>query len=78
MQQRKIVMAECKEFAQTDAARAFRKLVGTWISDLREKNDTAEPDEFLKNQGAIRELKLMHKGIGPKLSVAEYDGAFGE
>lgn len=78
MQQRKVAMAECKEFAQTDAARAFRKLVGVWISDMREKNDTAEPDEFLKNQGAIRELKLMHKGIGPKLTVTEYDGAFGE
>jgi len=78
MQQRKTVMAECKEFAQTDAARAFRKLVGVWIADLREKNDTAEQDEFLKNQGAIRELKLMHKGIGPKVQVTEYDGAFGE
>ena len=78
MQQRKVVMAECKEFTQTDAARAFRKLVGTWISDLREKNDVAEGDEFVKNQGAIRELKLMYKGIGPRVQVTEYDGAFGE
>jgi len=78
MQNKKIVMAECKEFAQTDAARAFRKLVGVWISDLREKNDTAEGNEFIKNQGAIREMKLLHKGIGPKLTITEYDGAFGE
>jgi hypothetical protein len=78
MQNRKIAMQECKEYSSTDAARAFRKLVGVWISDLREKNDTAEGDEFVRNQGAIRELKLMHKGIGPKLTVTEYDGGFGE
>ncbi len=74
---KKEAMEKVKEVAMTDAGRAFRKLVAVWIDDLRAKNDTAEPNDFLKNQGAIRELKLMHKGIGPKIRTSDYDGAFG-
>jgi hypothetical protein len=70
-------MTEVNEFAQTDAGRAFRKLVSIWINDLRAKNDTAESEDFMKNQGAIRELKLIHKGIGPKIRTEDYDGGFG-
>jgi hypothetical protein len=73
----KEAMAEVNEYAMTDAGRAFRKLVAVWINKLRAKNDTAPPEEFMKNQGAIRELKLMHKGIGPKIRTSEWDGGFG-
>jgi hypothetical protein len=75
---KKEVMSEVREFAMTDAGRAFRKLIAVCINELRAKNDTADEKEFVKNQGAIRELKLMHKGIGPKIRTSEYDGGFGE
>lgn len=71
-------MAKVNEYGQTDAGRSFRVLIAAWITDLREKNDTAKGDDFIRNQGAIRELKLMYKGIGPKVSVTAYDGGFGD
>jgi len=80
---RKEAMAEVCEVAMTDAGRSFRKLVGVCIQELRIKNDTADAEEFKMNQGAIRELKAIHKGIGPKIRASEfektidYDGAFG-
>jgi hypothetical protein len=58
-------------------------LIGVCIQELRIKNDTADATEFKMNQGAIRELKSIHKGIGPKIRASEfektidYDGAFG-
>ena len=75
---RKQAMVNAKQFEGTDAGRACRKLLEVVISDLREKNDTATTEDFLKNQGAIRELKLMHKGIGPKQTMTEFDGGFGD
>ena len=76
--QKKIEFAAVMEYRNTDAGRAFRRLIGVCISDLREKNDVAEGDDFIRNQGAIREFKLVYKNIGQKVSKTEYDGAFGE
>ncbi|MHC4757109.1 MAG: hypothetical protein ACYTE8_00470 [Planctomycetota bacterium] len=75
--EKKTQIAKVLDYSQTDAGRAFRLLIGVWINELRKKNDTAEGNEFIKNQGAIREFKLMHKAIGPKLTTADYDGGFG-
>jgi hypothetical protein len=77
MKTKKELLADCKEFAATDAGIKFRLLLAATINELRAKNDTATTEDFLKNQGAIRELKLLHKGIGPKIRSSEYDGGFG-
>lgn len=75
---KKELMDKAREYEFTDAGRTFLQLLTQWIVDLREKNDTAAPGEFEKNQGAIRELKLMRKGIGPKQVSREYNGGFDE
>jgi hypothetical protein len=74
---RKEVAFKAKEYATTDAGKTFRQLLITWIEDLRQKNDTASPEDFPKNQGAIRELKLIQKAITPPHHMQEYDGAYG-
>jgi hypothetical protein len=66
------------EYASTDAGIAFRTLLICWISDLRKKNDTAATEDVLKNQGGIRELKLIVKQIGGDRISTEYDGGFGD
>ncbi len=75
---KKELMDKAQEYEFTDAGRTFSQLLTVWIADLRRKNDTAAPGEFEKNQGAIRELKLMRKGIGPKTISREYNGGFDE
>ena len=65
-----------KDYAATDAGRMFRLLLETWIRDLRLKNDTAEIADFQKNQGAIKEMKLMLKAITPHQQIKEFDGSY--
>jgi len=75
---RKEILAKAKEYQSTPAGRIFSKLLQVWIADLRERNDNSDPDETLRNQGAIRELKLIQKGTGFSPVVYEFDGGFGE
>jgi hypothetical protein len=75
---RKEISFKAKEYALTDAGKVFRKLLLVWIGELREKNDTASTEDFPKNQGAIRELKRIHKAITPPHLIKEYDGGFGD
>jgi hypothetical protein len=73
---RKELSAKAMEYAATDAGRVFRLLLETWITDLRKKNDTAELKDFPKNQGAIKEMKLMLKAITPHQQIKEFDGSY--
>ena len=68
------------EYMATDAGHKFLKLIDVWIDSLRQANDTASKDDFLKNQGAIRELKLMHKSLSKleKPQRTDWDGGFGD
>ncbi len=75
---RKEILMKAKEYQSTPAGRVFSKLLQVCIADLREKNDMSDPDETLRNQGAIRELKLIQKGTGFTVITHEFDGAFGE
>ncbi len=75
---RKEILAKAKEYQSTPAGRVFSKLLQIWIADLREKNDMSDPDETLRNQGAIRELKSIQKGTGFAVVIREFDGGFGE
>jgi len=75
---RKEILAKAKEYQATPAGLLFSKLLQIWIDELREKNDNSGPDETLRNQGAIRELKLIQKGTGWSVKISEYDGGFGD
>ncbi len=75
---RKEILAKAKEYQSAPAGRVFSKLLQVCIDDLREKNDNSDPDETLRNQGAIRELKLIQKGTGFSVKTHEFDGGFGE
>ena len=67
-----------KEYSLSTAGIEFRKMLNQCIEDLRIKNDTAEGNEFLKNQGAIQELKKIVKAIAPIEKKSEFNGAFDE
>ncbi len=75
---RKEILAQAKEYQSSPAGRVFSKLLQVWIAELREKNDMSDPDETLRNQGAIRELKLIQKGTGFSPVIREFDGGFGD
>jgi hypothetical protein len=73
---RKEIAAKTLEYANTDGGRMFKLLLEIWIRDLRKKNDTAELKDFPKNQGAIKEMKLMLKAITPHQQIREFDGSY--
>ena len=67
-----------KEYAMSTPGMAFRKMLNKCIHDLRIKNDNADKDDVLRNQGAIAELKRIVKGITPVELKDEFNGAFDE
>jgi hypothetical protein len=73
---KKELAGKVMEYASTEAGRTFRLLLETWIKDLRHKNDTASIEDFPKNQGAIKEMKLMLKAITPHQQIREFDGSY--
>jgi FtsZ-binding cell division protein ZapB len=63
--------------SHTNTCRDIIRLIECRIDELREKNDTAEPDMVPKNQGAISELKHLRNILArPKKNLKQYDGAF--
>jgi hypothetical protein len=78
MEDRRQLLKDVKEYANSDPHTKFVKLLYACIHDLRIKNDTATSEEFLKNQGAISELKLIIRGISIFQKYKEYTGGFDE
>jgi hypothetical protein len=72
------LIKEVKEYAHTDPGMKFVMLLRMCIDDLRRKNDTAHPDDVLRNQGAIGELKSIIKDLKAKEKLREYSGGYDE
>jgi hypothetical protein len=72
------LIKEVKEYAYTDPGMKFVMLLRMCIGDLRRKNDTAHPDDVLRNQGAISELKSIIKDLKAKEKLREYSGGYDE
>jgi hypothetical protein len=73
-------LQEAKEYKDSSAGYAFVRLLNACIVDLRERNDTADADDVLRNQGAITELKSLAKQLAPvvKRKRLEFNGGFDE
>lgn len=77
---RRDLLQRLKEYINTDAVHIMRLLLLEDLSLKREKNDAANYDDVLKNQGAIVYIKNLAKELDPekdqKLPI--YDGGFGD
>jgi len=74
----KTLYQELKLFEHADLFTKFRMLLMSTINDLREKNDNAIPEDVLRNQGAIKELKIMYKRLGGTEKFKEHNSAMDE
>jgi len=77
MTKREILRRLSSEYGATEVGKLLVLLFHACINELREKNDSAEMNDVLKNQGAIREMKLLLKDLNPREEQQQYDGAFG-
>ncbi len=78
MKTKRELMAEVYKYAHSDPHTSFVLLLHACIKELRLKNDTATPEDCLKHQGAISELKSILKGVTVFEKYEEYSGGFDE
>ncbi|NIV16125.1 MAG: hypothetical protein GWN62_34170 [Aliifodinibius sp.] len=78
MDDKKELFKDIQEYISSEPYLKFVKLLHTCIHDLRIKNDTAEAEDTLRNQGAISELKRILRGISRYEKYKEYTGGFDE
>ena len=63
-------LTECHQFIQ--------QLIKLRIKDARARNDTADGFDLYRNQGGVKELKLLSKSICSHEIQRGFDGGFGE
>jgi len=75
---RKELIALVKQHKETELYNVFVHLFRADIELLRAKNDTAEPKDVVKNQGAIAYLKRLSKELVPwgDENAPTYDGGY--
>jgi hypothetical protein len=78
MLNKKQAIKEAKEYKGTTQGICFTNMLHACIYDLRMKNDSADNDQVLRNQGAIAELKALAKALSLTGGYSEHNGAFDE
>ena len=63
-------LTECHQFIQ--------QLIRARIDAARIRNDTADGFEFYRNQGAVKELKILLKSICAHEIQRGFDGGYGD
>jgi len=63
MNEKVALLGTIYEMRNDIAMRAASEYLGVRIDELRAENDTLDSEEIKRNQGGIRELKLLHSYI---------------
>lgn len=76
--QKETLLRKANEFRDSELHATFRALLLTEINILRERNDVAEKDDVLRNQGAIHSMKKLLKALSynEDEKPTEYDGGY--
>lgn len=75
---KKELAAKIKPHELTECHQLVQQLIRIRMQDARVRNDTAEGNEFYRNQGAVKELKVLLKSICSHEIRRGLDGAYGD